>query len=329
MSLPRDPELQSIRCRLARKWCGNASRCCAANAARARLRAWRKSERLDAHVDQTGDRAGRVVRVQGGENKMPGERRLNGDLRCLEIAGFADHDAVRVLAQKRAQDARKGQADGFVHRHLHDAFQIVFDRLFRGQEFGIDRVDLAQAGIKRRRFSGAGRAGDNEDAVRPLDHFEDVIVDVIGHAERFEIEIDGGAIEHAQDDAFAKLRRQSRDAQIDGAAGDVFLDAAVLRQAALGDVHVRHHFHARDNRQREMARRRRHFVKRAVDAITNFEFVFERLEMNVARAVLDRLVQDQIDKANDRAWRSLRLPLAALAVVLRAMSAARPLRRAA
>ena len=49
-----------------------------------------------------------------------------------------------------------------------------------------------------------------------------------------------------------------------------------------------------------MSRRRRHFVKRAVDAITNFEFVFERLEMNVARPVLDRLIQNQIDEANDR-----------------------------
>ena len=49
-----------------------------------------------------------------------------------------------------------------------------------------------------------------------------------------------------------------------------------------------------------MARRRRHFVKRAIDAVTNLEFVFERLEMDVARAILDRLVQDQIDEANDR-----------------------------
>ena len=52
--------------------------------------------------------------------------------------------------------------------------------------------------------------------------------------------------------------------------------------------------------KRKVARRRRHFVQRAVDAITNFEFVLERLEMDVARAVLNRLEQDQIDKANDR-----------------------------
>src|SRR5437667_6346240 len=46
--------------------------------------------------------------------------------------------------------------------------------------------------------------------------------------------------------------------------------------------------------------RRRHFVKRAVDAIADFEFVFERLKVNVARSVQDRLVKDEIDKANDR-----------------------------
>ena len=49
-----------------------------------------------------------------------------------------------------------------------------------------------------------------------------------------------------------------------------------------------------------MTRRRSHFVKRAIDAITDFEFVFEWFEMNVAGPVLDRLIQNQIDKANDR-----------------------------
>ena len=49
-----------------------------------------------------------------------------------------------------------------------------------------------------------------------------------------------------------------------------------------------------------MTRRRRDFIKRAIDSIANFEFVFEGLEMNVARAVLDRLIQDKVDKANNR-----------------------------
>jgi hypothetical protein len=45
--------------------------------------------------------------------------------------------------------------------------------------------------------------------------------------------------------------------------------------------------------------RRRHFVERPIDSITNFEFIFEWLEMNVARSVLDRLVENQVDKTND------------------------------
>src|SRR5437773_5733187 len=48
-----------------------------------------------------------------------------------------------------------------------------------------------------------------------------------------------------------------------------------------------------------MTGRWRHLIKRSIDAIANFEFVFERFEVNVARAVLDRLVKDQIDEPND------------------------------
>ena len=64
-------------------------------------------EWLHSHVDQPGDRAGRVVRVEGRENQMPGERRLNRDLRCFEVARFTDHDSVGILPQKGAQDSRK------------------------------------------------------------------------------------------------------------------------------------------------------------------------------------------------------------------------------
>ncbi len=64
-----------------------------------------------------------------------------------------------------------------------------------------------------------------------------------------------------------------------------------------------------------MARRRRHLVERAVDAVTNFEFVLEGLEMDVARAVLDRLKQDQIDEANDRRGVRFRLDVDGAALV--------------
>src|SRR5258705_3340993 len=49
-----------------------------------------------------------------------------------------------------------------------------------------------------------------------------------------------------------------------------------------------------------MTGRRRHFVERAVDAIADFEFVFEGLKVNIARDVLNRLIEDQIDETNNR-----------------------------
>ena len=48
-----------------------------------------------------------------------------------------------------------------------------------------------------------------------------------------------------------------------------------------------------------MFRRRRHFVERAVDAIPDFELGFEGLEMDVAGAVLDGLLEDQVDELDD------------------------------
>jgi hypothetical protein len=110
--------------------------------------------------------------MERSENKVPGQRRLDCNLRGLEIACLANHDAIRVLAQKRPQNTRKRQTDGIVHRHLYDPFQIVFDRLFCSQELRIDRIDLTQAGVKGRCLSRAGRSGRNEDAVWTLDHLQ-------------------------------------------------------------------------------------------------------------------------------------------------------------
>src|SRR5207248_10969448 len=80
----------------------------------------------------------------------------------------------------------------------------------------------------------------------------------------------------------------------------MLLNATILGQPSFCDVHICHHFQPRDDRQSKMTWRWRHFVERAIDAIADLELIFEWLEMNVARAVLDRLVKNEIDKANDR-----------------------------
>ena len=54
---------------------------------------------------------GRVVGVQRREHEVAGERRLDGDLRRLEVADFADEDDVGVLAQEAAQRGGEVEAD--------------------------------------------------------------------------------------------------------------------------------------------------------------------------------------------------------------------------
>ena len=80
------------------------------------------------------------------------------------------------------------------------------------------------------------------------------------------VEIARGAVEQAHDDAFAVERGQRGDAEIDFAAEDLDLDAAVLRQPALGDVQLGHQLQARDDGGLQLARRRFLVEEHAVDA---------------------------------------------------------------
>jgi hypothetical protein len=89
--------------------------------------------------------------------RWPVSEALNGDLRGFQVARFADHDAVRVLPEKGAQDARERQADVLVHGDLDDALHIVLHRVFRREHLRVDRVYFVKRRVKRGGLAGAGR----------------------------------------------------------------------------------------------------------------------------------------------------------------------------
>ena len=71
----------------------------------------------------------------------------------------------------------------------HDAVNIKFDGILGGQQFRVDDVDAAEAGIERGGLAGAGGSGDDENAVGPLDHLADEFMDVFRKTERLQLEI--------------------------------------------------------------------------------------------------------------------------------------------
>ena len=122
----------------------------------------------------------------------------------------------------------------------------------------------------------------------------------IAHAERAEVEPALLLVEEAQHHALAVPRRKRRDAHVDRAAGDAQRDAAVLRQALLGDVEARHHLHARHERGVQRARRLEHVAQRPVDAQAHERAAFERLDVHIRRALAQRLSEQRVDEADDR-----------------------------
>jgi hypothetical protein len=106
-------------------------------------------------------------------------------------------------------------------------------------------VELGQGGIEGNGLAAAGRAGDQHHAEGLVDGFLEPfeglgLVTELGH-----VELQVRLVEEPQHDLFAEQGRQAVDPVVHVlAAGELDLDAAVLGQAPLGDVHLRHDLEA-------------------------------------------------------------------------------------
>ena len=87
---------------------------------------------------------------------------------------------------------------------------------------------------------------------------------------------------------------------LDALVAEADLDAAVLRQALLGDVELRHDLDARGDRVAHLQRRRHHVVEDAVDAVADPVFLLVGLDVDVAGALGDRRHQDDVHELDDR-----------------------------
>ena len=260
----------------------------------------REHEPVDSHVEHAGDGAGGVVRVQGAEDEVARYGGLHRDRGGLVVADFADHDDVRGLAEDRAQAAREGQPHLRVGLHLVDALQLVFDGVLDGDHVHVACVQLLERGVERGGLAAAGRSGHQHHPVRLGDGVLEVFVRPLIQPQRGETGRQRGLVENTHDDLLAVDGGKDAHANVALLLLRAHLEAAVLRNAVLRDVHVGEDLEARHDGVVHGLRRAGEVVENAVDAVAEHHVLLHRLEMNIACLPAQRLHHDRVHDADDR-----------------------------
>src|SRR6266513_5964928 len=232
---------------------------------------------------------------------MAGQRGADGDIGSFTVADLAHHDYVGVLAHYVPQPRGERQSDRGIHVDLIDAVHLVFNRVLDGDDLLVGKVDALERGIERGRFAAAGWAGHEKNAVRELG--------VVFHAPEHAVvepqtqqivEIARRAVEQAHHNAFAVERGQGRDTQIDFAPQNLKLDAAILRQTPFSNVQLGHQFQARNDGGLQLARWGLLIEQNTVNAVAHAKLFLERLDVDVARPLLDGQADHGVHQPNDR-----------------------------
>ena len=244
--------------------------------------------------------------------RWPVSADLNGDLRRFGVADFADHDLVRVVAQDRAQPAGEGQPLLLVYRNLRNAANLVFDRVFDGDDLVFVGLDLVQRGVKRGGLAGAGRAGHQHHAVR----FRDVAAEAARSSSPKPTTSSVSLWNFSLIDSLSRMRSTASspwiaghdgDAEVDGAPVVAHAEAAVLRHAPLGDVEFGHDLDTRDDGGVMLLRDRFHrLLQHAVDAVLDDDRIVASLDVDVAGTPLQGGEDGGVDQADDRTDVALR-----------------------
>ena len=120
----------------------------------------------NAQFDQAGNGAGRIVRMQRGKHQVSGQRRLNRHIGCFQITNLPHHDDVGILPHQRAHAFGKTEIELRLHLRLVERRLDHFDRILdRGHIHLFGRHPL-ECGIQRRGLAGAGRTGNQHNAMR-------------------------------------------------------------------------------------------------------------------------------------------------------------------
>ena len=178
--------------------------------------------------------------------------------------------------------------------------QLVFDRIFDGDDVLVSRIDLVQRRVQSGRLAASGRTADQDHPIRLVGHRLPHLERRRGEAEFAHPQAGAALVQDAHHDLLAEHRGQGRDAQVELLVLDRHVDPPVLRESAFGDVQVGHDLDARDDRGLQRLGRRHHVVQQTVDPVAHLHTTAVRLDVNVAGTVADGLADDHVDQPDHR-----------------------------
>src|SRR5689334_19855090 len=199
---------------------------------------------------------------------------------------------------------------------LHDALPIyaahlIFDRVLNRDEFVVVAFDFIDGRIQRGRLAGARRPRDQHHAVRFMNVAAEAIEFFGGEADHVQSQVGKFLgkrffVEDAKNRVFAVASGHDGHAQVDVAAFILHAEAAVLRNAALGDIQFAQDFYAREHGRMMFLGDGLHGVLQdAVDAVLHGHFRVAGLNMDIAGSTFESSKDDGFNQAHHRAGRAI------------------------
>ena len=189
---------------------------------------------------------------------------------------------------------------------MRDTANLILDRVLDREDLVLFVLDFHQRAVQRRGFTAAGRPSYQHHSIWLADVAAEFLYVALGESDdletqRSEFLADRFLVENTDDRVFAMNRGHDRYTKVNRSPFVSRLEAAVLRDAPLGNVELRHDFDSRNDRRMVLLRDRRHgFAQRPVDAVLHADFGVSRFDVDVTGAALERGEDDRVHEPDDR-----------------------------
>jgi len=157
-----------------------------------------------------------------------------------------------------------------------------------------------QGGIERRTLPATGRPGHEDHALRAADQPLVVPQHLGREAELREGDQGAAAVQDTQDDFLSPEGGEGGHTQVDDAIINSGGEAAILREAGLGDVALREDLETRDDEALHLLIQRGVGHQAAVDAVPDLDAVLARLDVDIRGAEADGIAKQDAHDLDNR-----------------------------